>query len=239
MKARDIMTPNVITVGPTTPVADIAKLLLERHISAVPVVDEKGRVLGIVSEGDLMRRPETGTERHASWWLSMWLDHETLAQRYTKSHGLDAQAVMTHPAVTVSEDTSLADVAEILERKRIKRVPVVRGDQLVGIISRANIIQRLAVSKDKVGAEIDHNDSRIRRELLDILQREPWVSTTTINIVVDSGIVYFYGVIASEAERKALAVAARNVKGVRAVEDHLHVRGELKGHYEPYHWSRM
>lgn len=229
MKARDIMTRNVLTVGPTTPVEDIAKLLLERHISAVPVVDEKGRVLGIVSEGDLMHRPETGTERHPSWWLSMWLDYETLAQRYTKSHGLDAQAVMTHPAVTVSEDTSLADVAQILERKRIKRVPVVRDGQLVGIISRANIIQGLAVSKDKVGAEIDHSDSRMRGELLDILRQEPWATTTTINVVVDGGIVHFYGIITSEAERKALTVAARNVKGVRAVEDHLHLREQFSG----------
>ena len=126
MKAKDVMTHSVLTVSPGTPVDEIARLLLERHISAVPVVDATNRILGIVSEGDLMRRPETGTERRLSWWLRIVADRDTLARAYTRSHGSDAQSIMTRHVVTVNEDAELADIAQLLEKKRIKRVPVVQ-----------------------------------------------------------------------------------------------------------------
>ncbi|MDX1487400.1 MAG: CBS domain-containing protein [Acidiferrobacterales bacterium] len=218
------MTHTVVTVGPGAPVAEIAKLLLERHISAVPVVDATNRILGIVSEGDLMRRPETGTERRLSWWLRMIADRDTLAREYTKSHGSEAQSIMTRDVVTVSEDTELADIAHILEKKRIKRVPVVRDGRLVGIVSRANLLQGLAVRKGAIGAAMKVDDDRIRRELLGTLQKEPWTSRGTLNAVVDNGVVHLYGLVASDAEREALVVAAKGTTGVRGVEDHLHLR---------------
>jgi CBS domain-containing protein len=224
MKAKDVMTHGVLTVGPGAPVNEIARLLLERHISAVPVVDTANRILGIVSEGDLMRRPETGTARRLSWWLRIIADRDTLAREYTKTHGLEAQSIMTRDVVAVNEDTDLADIAQILEKRRIKRVPVVRDGRLVGIVSRANLIQGLAVKRGAIGAEMKVDDDRIRREFLQALQEQPWASRGTLNVVVDNGVVHLYGLVASDAEREALVVAAKEVKAVRAVEDHLHLR---------------
>jgi CBS domain-containing protein len=227
MQAKDVMTQNVFTVRPDTPVAEIARLLLDRHISAVPVVDAQDRIVGIVSEGDLLRRPETGTEKRLSWWLRMLADPDTLARQYTKSHGSDAQTIMTRDVVTVSEESELADIAQLLERKRIKRVPVVRDGRLVGIVSRANLLQGLAVKKGAIGADIGFDDERIRRELLETLKHEPWASTATLNVVADGGVVHLYGLVASRAEREALRVAARSITGVRDVKDHLHLSEEL------------
>ncbi len=224
MKAKDVMTHSVLTVSPGTPVDEIARLLLERHISAVPVVDAANRILGIVSEGDLMRRPETGTERRLSWWLRIVADRDTLAREYTRSHGSDAQSIMTRHVVTVNEDAELADIAQLLEKKRIKRVPVVRDGRLVGIVSRANLLQGLAVKKGAIGAEVKVDDKRIRSELLEALRKETWASRGTLNPVVDNGVVHLYGLVASDAEREALVVMAKATAGVHAVEDHLHLR---------------
>lgn len=224
MKAKDVMTGNVFTVRADTPVPEIARLLLERHISALPVVDAENRLLGIVSESDLMRRPETGTQRRLSWWLRIFADRDTLAREYSKSHGSVAQTVMTPDVVTVNEETELADIAQILERKRIKRVPVVRDGRLVGIVSRANLLQGLAVKRDNIGNDVTVDDTRIRAQLLQILRNQPWVSRGTLNVVVSDGVVHLYGLVASSAEHDALLVAAKEVKGVRAVEDHLHLR---------------
>ena len=224
MKAKDVMTHSVLTVGPSTPINEIARLLLERHVSAVPVVDPANRILGIVSEGDLMRRPETGTERRLSWWLRIIADRDTLAREYAKSHGSEAQSIMTREVVTVKEDAELAEIAQILEKKRIKRVPVVREGRLVGIVSRANLLQGLAVKKGAIGAEAKVDDKRIRSELLEALQKEPWVSRGTLNVVVDNGVVHLYGLVTSDAEREALVVAAKATDGVHGVEDHLHLR---------------
>ena len=127
MQAKDVMTPNVVTVTPDASVKDIAELLLERQISALPVVDAEQKIVGIVSEGDLLRRPETGTERRRSWWLSLFSSSEERAADYVKGHGRRAEEVMTRNVVTVEEDTPLNKIAELLERRRIKRVPVVVG----------------------------------------------------------------------------------------------------------------
>jgi len=144
MKAKDIMTANVISVGPDVGVHDVAQLLLARHISAVPVVDESSRLLGIVSEGDLMRRAEIGTERPRAWWLELigWRSDEDRVKDYIHDHGHTAGEVMTGGVVTVTEDTDLGEIARLLERHRIKRVPVVRGRAVVGIVSRANRCRR-------------------------------------------------------------------------------------------------
>ena len=145
MQARDIMTERVITVGPETTVREIATLLLERRISAVPVVEESGEIVGIVSEGDLIHRNEIGTElRGRSWWLRLFDDSAALAERYSKSHGAKARDVMTRDVVSVDETVSLADIAELLETKHIKRVPVIRDGRLAGIVSRADLVRALA-----------------------------------------------------------------------------------------------
>ena len=143
MQARDVMTSPVLSVTSDVTVQEIARLLLDRHISAVPVVDGEGILLGLVSEGDLIHRADAGTERHPSWWLGLVSDPEDDARSYLKSHGLRAGDVMTRNVVAVTEDAPIPEIAELLEKHRIKRVPVVRDGCVVGIVSRANLLQAL------------------------------------------------------------------------------------------------
>jgi CBS domain-containing protein len=219
MLAKDIMTSTVVTVTPDARVDGVARLLLKHHISGVPVVGAEDEVLGIVSEGDLMRRVETGTERRRSWWLSLIAGSEDLARDYVKAHGQRAADVMSREVVTVTEDTPVDTIARLLEERRIKRVPVVRGGRLVGIVSRADLLRGLATRGSQ--AESPTADRLIRERLLAALRREPWVTPAHITVVVNDGVVHLWGLVGSEEERQALRVAAREVSGVRAVEDHL------------------
>jgi CBS domain-containing protein len=224
MNAGHIMTRQVVTVGPEANVVDIARLMLERNISGVPVVDEEMRVLGIVSEGDLVRRHEIGTgERHHSWWLNFITGPATQAQEYTKAHAKRARDVMTSPAITVDEDTTIAEIAEALEKNHIKRVPVVRGDRLVGIVSRANIVQLLAAAK-RLEVPVDASDDKLRQQILDVLGKQPWASLGLFNVTVNKGVVEFWGFVRSEAEQRAARAAAESIGGVKRVEDHRSVR---------------
>ena len=220
MQAKDIMTTNVVTVAPDARVAEIAALLLERRISGVPVVDADGRILGIVSEGDLMRRAEGETERRHSWWLDLMASSEESAAAYVKTHGMHAEDVMTRSPITVGEEMPVRDVAEILEKRHIKRVPVVRDGKIVGIVSRANLLQGLAAGANK-GAVPSADDRSIRARITEILNQEKWVSHGTLNVIVTDGVVELWGWVDSETERKAFRVAVESVPGVRALRDHL------------------
>lgn len=219
MKARDVMVSPVITLKPTTTVKEAAKLFLDRHISAAPVVDEKGKVIGIVSEGDLLHRVEAGTETQRPWWLRILASEEAVAQDYIRTHGRRVEDVMTRDVITVSPDTPLQEIANLLESKRIKRVPVLSNGQLVGIVSRANIIQ--AVASARKGLEIPVSDSAIRERLLAHLNAQPWAHTFLLNVTVNDGVVDLWGSARSEVEKKAIRVAAESIPGVRAVNDHL------------------
>lgn len=220
MKAADIMTIDVLTVRPETPVADIATLMLERGVSAVPVVDEQRKVLGVVSEGDLMRRVESGTEKRRSWWLAFFASNATLAGEYVKSHARRAKDVMTTPPVSVAEDTPIAEIAEKLERHAIKRVPVLRNGVLVGIVSRANLLRALAtVEAATPAARAD--DRAIREAVLAELRQQRWSTAGGGNVVVTDGVVHLWGAVTSEEERRATRVAAENVPGVKSVQDHM------------------
>jgi len=225
MKAKDVMTTKVATVGPDMPVNAIAALLLERHISAVPVIDDDRRILGIVSEGDLMRRGET--ERRPSWWLAAFSNAEELAREFTKTRGIRAKDVMTREVLTVTEETPIATIAELLEKRRIKRVPVVRDGRIVGIVSRADLLRALAVQDIKPMVPVTQDDRVIRDQLLAVLKREPWADTHLLNILVSDGVVHLWGLVGSDAEQKALRVAAETIPGVRGVEDHLHLSRTL------------
>lgn len=222
MKVRDIMTTNPVCVTPDTPVAEIAELLLAKRISAVFVIDDTGVPLGVVSEGDLMRRSETGTEPASprSWWLRLVADPAALATEYAKVRGRRAQDVMTSPVISVVEDMSLDEVATLLETRCIKRVPVVRNEWIVGVVSRANLLRAWASAKPGDQAN-DTLDPSIREKLIAELQSQPWASKDPKNIVVNAGIVHLWGVVASEQERTATRVAAEAIPGVRGVEDHL------------------
>ena len=219
MQAKDVMTTKVVTVGPETPVNTIAALLLEKHVSAVPVIDEERRVLGIVSEGDLMQREQPAPR--PSWWLAAFADPQELARKFVKIHGQRAKDVMSREVATVSEDTSLSDIAALLERHGIKRVPVVRDDRLVGIVSRADLLRGLATRGLKPMTPVAPDDVEIRIQLLELLQREPWAGAHFLSVVVDHGVVHFWGLVHSEAERDALRVAAEDIPGVQGVKDHL------------------
>ncbi len=224
MRATDVMTPSVITVDPDTSVQDLAKLLSERNISGAPVVDKTGGMVGIVSEGDLLHRTELGTERHAqrrSWWLEHFASE--LARDYVKSHGRTVKDIMTHDVATVSEDTDLADIATLLETKRIKRVPVMRDGKVVGIVSRANLVRALAATTtDAPMPAADADDRAIRARLLTELEKQPWATKLWAQdvIVNNGGVHLWFGSDEPEERRQAARVAAENVPGVRSVEVH-------------------
>lgn len=221
MLARDVMTTDVATVAAHTPVEEVARFLLERRISGAPVVDDDNRVIGIVSEGDLIHRAEIGTERQRSWWLSFFASREEVASDYVKSHGRRAADVMTKNVITVSEDTSLADVAALLERRRIKRVPVVRAGKLAGIVSRADILRALAAHGRDALKTPSGDDRAIREQFLERIEKEGLPRPALVNVVVTDGVVHLWGFVDTEQERDALRVLAESIPGVQNVEDHL------------------
>jgi CBS domain-containing protein len=217
MRARDVMTAEVITVGPETQVGEIARL---HRISAVPVTDAAGGLLGIVSEGDLMRRPESGTLPRRAWWLELLEDGAVEARDFVKTHGRRAADVMTSPVVTVGDDAPLGEIAGLLERRGIKRVPVVRDGRVIGIVSRADLIRGLATRPTEPDGATATDDRAIRESLLAVLRAQPWWSGRYRAVVVTDGVVHLWGLVRSQAERDAMRVAAENVPGVRGVEDH-------------------
>jgi CBS domain-containing protein len=222
MRARDIMASPVITVKPESSIRDVAQLFVERHISGAPVVDAAGKLVGIVSERDLLHRRETGTEHRRSWWLYLLTRPETLAADYIRERAPKVADVMSRDVITVRPDTPLRDVAQLLETRRIKRVPVLENAQIVGIVSRANLIQALASAPDT--AKVASSDSAIREKLIEHLKRQPWARSSLVNITVAEGVVGLWGFVGSETERRALRVAAEATPGVANVDDHLAMR---------------
>lgn len=220
MKARDVMTSPVVTVGESATVAEVAGILVSKRISAVPVVSQAGRLVGIVSEGDLLHRVEAGTERPRPWWLLVISGDRPLAADYVKSHTTRITDVMTRDVRTADPEMPLDEIAELLGKAHIKRVPIVNKDgELVGIVSRANIIQAIASAHQKL--EVSVPDATIRKKLLDELERQPWTNTFRLNVTVTNGVVNLWGMVESEQERKAITVAAEAIPGVTAVNDHL------------------
>lgn len=226
MYAKDVMTTHVVTVAPETPVREVAMLLAERAISGVPVVDRNNRMVGIVSEGDLLHRTETGTERHPehrrSWWLDGIAAERDMARDYVKSHGRTAGDIMTRNVVSVTEETDLGEIATLLETHRIKRVPVMRDGQLVGIVSRANLVRALAAAPVPATAAANADDRSIRHSLISELQHQEWVKLWPADIIVRDRVVHFW--VADdqpEEQREAMRIAAENTPGVAKVEEHL------------------
>ena len=226
MRAMDVMTTDVITVDPDTTVQALATLLAERGISGAPVVDASGRLVGVVSEGDLLHRTEIGAARRhrvrrRSWWLDDYASAN--AREYIKDHGRTVRDVMTRDVVTVTEDTELADVAALLEAKRIKRVPVIRDGKVVGIISRANIVRAVGATKGARAPAGEDDDRSIRARLLGELGGEEWAKMIwPEDVIVRDGIVHFWISDNEPPEkREALRVAAESISGVRGIQQHL------------------
>ena len=217
MRAADVMTTEVITVGEDASVQDAAKLMAGRGISAVPVVDRERRVIGMVSEGDLLHRAETGTERRRSWWLEMVAATNRLAAEYVKSHSASVNDVMTRDVISVTEETTVADIAILLETNRFKRVPVLRDGKLVGIVSRANLVRALAMTINERPSGAEADDRAIRDSLLAELKAQKWAEVSPVK----DGIVHLWSSYYSDQEKRALVVAAESIPGVRRVEDHM------------------
>ena len=221
MRAADVMTNEVITVGEDASVQEAAKLLAEHGISAVPVVDRDKRVVGMVSEGDLLHRAETGTERRRAWWLEMVASTNQLAGEYVKSHSGSVKDVMKCDVISVTEETTVADIAILLETNRIKRVLVLRDDRLVGIVSRANLVRALAMSINERPSGAEADDRAIRDRLLAELKAQKWAEVSPANIMVKDGVVHLWSSYYSNQEKRALVVASESIPGVRRVEDHM------------------
>lgn len=220
MQAHDVMIAPVVTVGANATVREVARILLERRISAVPVVDADNKILGIVTEGDLMHRTESGTERHYAWWLRLLTGDAQMATDYVKSHAIKVEDIMTREVVTATPETPLSDIAMLLEERQIKRVPIVnKQGQLVGIVSRANLLQAIASARPKL--EISLSDSTIRKKFLEEIKKQPWAHTFNLNATVQNGIIDIWGFAPSAAERTAIRVAAEAIPGVVLVNDHL------------------
>jgi CBS domain-containing protein len=221
MRAMDVMTSEVITVDENASVTAVAKLLAERGISGVPVVGSDNQLIGMLSEGDLLHRAETGTEHRRSWWLEMMASTNQLAGDYIKSHGAKVKDVMTRDVISVTETTAVADIAVLLETNRIKRVPVIRDGKLVGIVSRANLVRVLAMTINEPANGTEADDRTIRDKLLAELKAQRWAEVSPANITVRDRVVHLWSSYLSEQEKRALVVAAENIPGVRRVEDHM------------------
>ncbi|MDH3319989.1 MAG: CBS domain-containing protein [Betaproteobacteria bacterium] len=219
MKAADIMVKDVVTVGPETPVREAASIMLERHISGLPVVDGSGRLLGIVSEGDLIRRPEIETDPPKSGWLRLFLSDESRARDFVKHHGRLAREIMTQPAISVAADAPLTEVVRLMERHRVKRIPVVERGKLVGLVTRADLLRALVARQ--AAAPIEVQDEELRMRIDSMLRDEDWAATAVVYVQVEKGVAQLWGTVESAEQREALLLAVRGVPGVKDVQPHL------------------
>ncbi|MBX9827366.1 MAG: CBS domain-containing protein [Xanthobacteraceae bacterium] len=233
MQVHDVMTQHVISVAPNDAVDRAIGLMLQERVSGLPVIDAAGRLVGIVTEGDFLRRAETSTQRQRPKWLTFLTSPGRMAEEYVQAHSRNVSDVMTADPVTVTEETSLADAVSLMEKRRVKRLPVIRGDKVVGIVSRANLLHALAsLSSEARPTSLD--DKTIRERIVAELDKEKWAPVRMINVVVRNGVVDIWGTITDERKRRALIVAAENVPGVKRVNDHVAWIEPMSGMvYEP------
>lgn len=228
MRAADVMTRNVATVTPTTTVGDIVRLLIERRVSAVPVVDGAGKLLGMVSEADLLHRPEVGTEARRPWWIDLFSSPDARAEAFLKAHGRTAEDVMSRNVEIVEEDTSLDVIARLMQERGVKRLPVVRDGKVLGIVARADLIRMLAATPPAQDATIA-DDMAIKDRFERTAREAGFGSVGAVTVVVENGVVHLWGIAESKTELKALELAAAEIPGVRGVENHLAIRDAALG----------
>ena len=226
MKAQDIMTRDVATVRPETSVREIAALMVEKHISGVPVVSDDGEIVGMVSEADLLHRAEVGTERRHKWWFRIFADSDAAAREYAKAHGFSARDVMSRYVISVRDDADLRDVADILDSHRIKRVPVLRDGRLVGIISRRDLVRALSQVQASI-APVKLDNAALHKTLRDRFKSQSWLNDSYINVAVNDGVVELSGLVISKDQHRALRALVEETPGVTRVEERLRVVGPL------------
>jgi CBS-domain-containing membrane protein len=223
MNAADMMSSPVVTIGPEATVRDAAWTMLTNRISAVPVLDGQGRLVGILSEGDLLRRAETGTQRRRSWWGMFGVDSEELAAEFVKTHGRKVADVMSRNVITTGEDTPAPEIARLMETHGIKRVPIVADGKLVGIVSRADFLTALT-GVQRAATAANGDDAALRAAIIARLGRMPWIQPSIVNVAVSDGIVELTGLADSEAQRRAVRIVVETTPSVRAVQDNMRVQ---------------
>lgn len=220
MKARDVMTRDVLTIDPDATVLQAVRIMLQHKVSGLPVVESAGDLVGIVSEGDFLRRAETGTERRRPRWLEFLVGPGKLAEDYVHTHARKISDVMTLEPVTVLEETTLDDVIRLMERHRIKRLPVMREGKVVGLVSRANLMRALASVLPAMPAA-EASDAEIRRRFMAELEKQKWAPVAALEVIVLRGTVDIWGTLIDDRTRQAIIVAAENIPGVKGVNDHM------------------
>lgn len=229
MRAHQVMNRRVITVTPDTSIVDAANIMLRQHISGLPVVDAAGKLVGIVSEGDFLRRGEIGTQKKRGRWLSFLVGPGRSAADFVHAQGRKVGEVMTHEPLTVTEETSLEDIVELMEKNHVKRLPVLRNNKMVGIITRSNLLQAVAsLARDIPDPTAD--DDHIRNRIIQSIEKTDW-QPFGLDVTVRNGIVHLSGVITDDRLRQAAIVAAENVEGVKMVHDHLCWVDPMSGMY--------
>jgi CBS domain-containing protein len=222
MIVSDVMTRKVLSVAPDETVEQAANLMLRHGISGLFVVDSKGTLVGVVTEGDLLRRDELGTERHRPWWLRVLVSPGRQALDFTRAHGRKVSDVMTPEVIGVSSNTPLEDVVETMEKQRIKRVAVTESGHMVGVVARSDLLRALlSHEREKKPPQAQEDDRTIRTDILAALEAASWAPMTTLNVTVASGVADVWGTITNPDERRAICVIAENVPGVKEVHDHL------------------
>jgi CBS domain-containing protein len=219
MRAHQIMTRPVITVTPDTTIVKAANTMLYRHISGLPVVDAAGKLVGIVSEGDFIRRSEIGTQRKRGKFLKFILGAGKEASDFVHEHGGKVGEIMTPGPLTISEGAELEEIVELMEKHHVKRLPVMRGDKLVGIVARSNLLQAVASLARQI-PDPTADDDHIRNRIIDAIEKQDWCPFG-LSVIVRDGIVHLSGVITDERARQATIVAAEGISGVTKVHDHL------------------
>lgn len=224
MKAHEIMTKDVVTVEPQTRISEIAALMVQHRISGVPVVTGEGQVVGIVSESDLLHRVETGSERKRKWWLELFVDSDTRAREFIKSHGLKAEDIMSRVVVSITESADLRKIADVLEAHGLRRVPVLTDGKLVGIVSRADLVRALASATTQHSSARSENNGALQNTIYRAIKSQPWIDSAFVSFSVSDGIVEIFGFVSSQEQQRALRVLIESVPGVQKVISNVRLR---------------
>lgn len=219
MRAHQIMTKDVISVTPHTTIEEAAKIMLRTHISGLPVIDDAGRLVGIVSESDFLRRGEIGTGRRREKWLQFFLGPGTAASEFVRERGRKVADVMTSDPFTVGEETPLEDLVGLIEKHGIKRLPVMSGKVLRGIVTRSNLLQAVASLAHEI-PDPTADDHHIRDRIIRAVNDTDW-RPIGFEVTVRNGVVHLHGIITTDEARQATIVATENTAGVKKVHDHL------------------
>lgn len=220
MIVADVMTRNCITIAPEATVEEAVNLMLSRHISGLFVVDKAGDLVGVVTEGDLLRRDEIGTQRNRPWWLRLLASPARQAADFTRANGRHVRDVMTEDVVSIAQDAPLEDVVAAMEANRIKRLPVTADGKVVGVVSRTDLLRAL-IGRARTSEPLPTDDRTIRAAIMTTLEAQSWAPMTTLNVTVANAVADIWGTITNEEERHAIHVVVENTPGVKTVHDHL------------------